>query len=410
MKKRVVITGMGVLSPIGNNVIDYWNGLKNGKNGIKNITLFDTELYDVKIAGEVDLSLEEYFKKKELNRLDRFTAFGIIAADQAIKQSNFLKNNIANNRVGVIVGSGIGGIGTFETQHKKLLKNPRFVSPFFIPSMISDILPGHISIKYNFTGINYSIASACSTGNHAIGDAFRMIQNGMADIIVTGGSEAAITPMSVAGFSNMKALTKNGDINSASRPFDVNRDGFVLGEGAGILILEDYECAMKRNAKILCEIIGYSATADGHHITTPHPNGNGATLAMETAITDAQISKQSIQYINAHGTSTPYNDKIETKAIKEVFKSHSNNLLVSSIKSMTGHLLGASGGIESIASILSIQHGYVTPTINYLEPDPECDLNYVPNTGIKINVDFVLSNSFGFGGHNAVLIFKNYTN
>ena len=410
MKKRVVITGMGVLSPIGNNVIEYWNGLKNGKNGIKNITLFDTELYDVKIAGEVDLSLEEYFEKKELNRLDRFTAFGIIAADQAIKQSNFLKNNIANNRVGVIVGSGIGGIGTFETQHKKLLKNPRFVSPFFIPSMISDILPGHISIKYNFTGINYSIASACSTGNHAIGDAFRMIQNGMADIIVTGGSEAAITPMSVAGFSNMKALTKNGDINSASRPFDVNRDGFVLGEGAGILILEDYECAKRRNAKILCEIIGYSATADGHHITTPHPNGNGATLAMETAITDAQISKQSIQYINAHGTSTPYNDKIETKAIKEVFKSHSNNLLVSSIKSMTGHLLGASGGIESIASILSIQHGYVTPTINYLEPDPECDLNYVPNTGIKINVDFVLSNSFGFGGHNAVLIFKNYTN
>ncbi len=406
MKKRVVITGMGVVSPIGNNLDDFWSNLKKGTNGIKPITLFDTNNYDVKIAGESSINLDEFFDKKELNKLDRFSAFAILAADQAIKQSNIENSKYKNDRIGVIVGSGIGGISTFEAQHKKLLKNPRFVSPFFIPGMISDIAAGHISMKYGFKGINYGVVSACATSNHAFGDAFKMIQSGLADAIISGGSEAAITEMSIAGFSNMKALTKNPDKNSASKPFDKSRDGFVMGEGAGILVLEDFEHAVNRNANILGEIVGYGATADAFHITSPDPEGKGAEKAILNAIEDAKIKTQQIQYVNAHGTSTPYNDKVETKVIKNIFKDEASKLFVSSTKSMTGHLLGAAGGIEAIATILTMNNQYIPPTINYTDYDPDCDLNYVPNKGIKQNVDYALSNSFGFGGHNSVLIFK----
>lgn len=405
-KKRVVITGMGIVSPIGNNINQFWNNLKEGYNGIDNISLFDTTKFDVKIAGEVDIDLNAYFDRKELNKLDRFSAFALIAADQAINQSNILNKNISNSRVGVIVGSGIGGIGTFESQHKKLLKNPRYVSPFFIPSMISDIAAGQISIKYGFKGINYSVSSACATSNHAFGDAFKMIQSDMADVIVSGGSEAAITEMSIAGFSNMKALSKNSDKNSASRPFDRNRDGFVMGEGAGILVLESYDHAKSRNAEILGEIVGYGATADAYHITSPDLNGKGGKMAMLNALSDANLDIDDIKYINAHGTSTPYNDKIESKAIKSVFKENSKKLYVTSTKSMTGHLLGAAGAIEAIASILSMKNSFIPPTINYQNKDIDCDLNYLPNKGKSIEFNYTLSNSFGFGGHNSVVIFK----
>ena len=404
--KRVVVTGMGVVSPIGNNLDHFWNNLKKGTNGINDISLFDTTNFDVKIAGESNIDLNSFFDRKELNKLDRFSAFALIAAEQAINQSNILHSKTSPSRIGVIVGSGIGGIGTFEVQHKKLLKNPRFVSPFFIPSMISDIAAGQISIKYGFKGINYSVASACATSNHAFGDAYKMIQSGMADVIVSGGSEAAITEMSIAGFSNMKALSKNPDKKSASRPFDKNRDGFVMGEGAGILVLESYDHAKTRDAKILGEIVGYGATADAYHITSPDLEGKGGEMAMLNAISDANLDLSDITYINAHGTSTPYNDKIESKAIKSVFKDHSSSIYVTSTKSMTGHLLGAAGAIEAIASILSMNNSFIPPTINYCVKDDECDLNYLPNKGKSVNFDYTLSNSFGFGGHNSVIIFR----
>ena len=405
-KNRVVITGMGVVSPIGNNLNEFWDNLKIGYNGIDDITLFDTEKFDVKIAGQSSIDLNHFFDRKELNKLDRFSSFALIAADQAIHQSELLKSNFSNDRIGVIVGSGIGGIGTFETQHKKLLKNPRFVSPFFIPAMISDIAAGQISIKYGFKGLNYSVASACATSNHAFGDAFKMIQSNLADVIVAGGSEAAITEMSIAGFSNMKALTKNSDKNSASRPFDKNRDGFVMGEGSGILVLESLEHAKNRNANIIGEIVGYGATADAYHITSPDHEGKGGERAILNAISDAKLNTDDIKYINAHGTSTPLNDKIETKAIKSVFKDKSKDLFINSTKSMTGHLLGAAGAIEAIATILSLNNNYIPPTINYKDLDPDCDLNYIPNKGLSQSIDYGLSNSFGFGGHNSVIIFK----
>ena len=405
-KKRVVITGMGIVSPIGNDLDEFWKNLKVGHNGIDQISSFDTTKFDVKIAGESNIDLVSFFDRKELNKLDRFTAFALVAAEQAITQSNINNKNSLSSRIGVIVGSGIGGIGTFESQHKKLLKNPRYVSPFFIPSMISDIAAGQISIKYGFKGINYSVASACATSNHAFGDAFKMIQSDMADVIVSGGSEAAITEMSIAGFSNMKALSKNPDKNSASRPFDKFRDGFVMGEGAGILVLESLDHAKSRDAEILGEIVGYGATADAYHITSPDLEGKGGEKAMINAITEANLNLDKIKYVNAHGTSTPYNDKIETKAIKNVFKENSKNLYVTSTKSMTGHLLGAAGAIEAIASILSMNNNYIPPTINYKNHDTECDLNYLPKNGKSVNFNYTLSNSFGFGGHNSVVIFK----
>tara|TARA_B100000579_G_scaffold438025_1_gene471041 strand:- start:6289 stop:7515 length:1227 start_codon:yes stop_codon:yes gene_type:complete len=407
LKNKVVITGYGVVSPIGDNIDTFTNSLKSGKNGINKISLFDTSDYSVKIAAESCLKLENYFEKKELNRLDRFTAFALIASEQAIKQANLLKQNKPND-IGVIVGSGIGGINTFEEQHKRLMRHPKRVSPYFIPSMISDIAAGQISIKYGFQGINYGIVSACATGSHAIGDAYRQIKYGDADIILSGGSEAPITPMSIAGFSNMKALTKNSDINSACRPFDLNRDGFVMGEGAGIIILESEKSALKRNAKILCEVVGYGATADAFHITSPIPDGLGASKAMEIALKENNIKTKNIDYINAHGTSTPFNDKNETKAIKNTFGDDAIKLNISSTKSLTGHLLGAAGAVEAISCVIAINNSFIPPTINYNTKDPDCDLNYTTNNALKKNIDYAMSNTFGFGGHNASLIFKKY--
>ena len=407
MNNRVVITGLGVVSPIGNNINDFWSALKDGVNGVNKITHFDTTDFNVKIAAEVKIDLENYFSSKELNKIDRFTAFSIIAADEAIRQSN-LNNLVDKAKVGVIVGSGIGGINTFEKQHKRLLKSPRKVSPYFIPTMISDIAAGHISIKHGYQGLNYSVVSACASGNHAIGDAFKMIKHGYAHAIIAGGTESAISPISIAGFSNMKALTKNSDINSACRPFDLNRDGFVMGEGSGMIVMEELNSAIKRNAKIYAEIVGYGATADAHHLTQPDPNGMGAYNSMKVALEHAKIEPSFIDYINAHGTSTKFNDKIETNSIKKLFGKHAYQLSISSTKSMTGHLLGAAGGIESIATIKSIEDSTIPPTINYNTPDIECDLDYTPNKSNKKNINFGLSNTFGFGGHNATLIFKKF--
>ena len=410
MSRRVVVTGTGILSPIGNSTQEFNNGLKNGVNGIAPITCFNTDEYSVHLAGEVKINLEDHFEKRELNRMDRFTAMALIASSEAVNQSNINDDRLDKNRIGVVIGSGIGGINTFEEQHKKLLNNPRRVSPFFIPSMISDIASGQVSIKYGFKGPNYCVVSACATASHAIGDSFRMIQYGDADIMITGGSDASITPMAVSGFANMKALTKNADPETASRPFDANRDGFVMGEGTGIIILEELEHAQKRGAEILGEIAGYGATADAHHLTSPAPDGDGAVRAMNRAMEDAKCQPENIDYINAHGTSTPFNDKIETTAIKTAFGKHARNLSVSSTKSMTGHLLGATGGIEAVASILSMKNNFLPPTIHYQTSDPDCDLNYVPNSAVEKEIQYSMSNTFGFGGHNAVLIFKSHTN
>tara|TARA_Y100000996_G_scaffold21061_1_gene15387 strand:- start:608 stop:1831 length:1224 start_codon:yes stop_codon:yes gene_type:complete len=405
LANKVVVTGIGAITPIGNNSIEFNKALKSGNNGINRISQFDTSDFNVHIAGEVKIDLKDYFSKKELNKLDRFTAFSIIAADEAIKQAN-ISEKLNFNRIGVIIGSGIGGIGTFENQHKKLLKHPKKVSPYFIPTMISDIAAGHISIKYGFKGINYGIVSACATGTHAIGNAYRQIKYGDADIMIAGGSEASITPISIAGFSNMRALSKNPDINYASRPFDLERDGFVMGEGAGVVVLENKDSAIKRNAKILGELVGYGATADAYHLTSPTPGGLGAIESMKIALKENNISPSEINYINAHGTSTPYNDKNETAAIKDVFKENAYKVNISSTKSMTGHLLGAAGAIETISCILSIKNSYIPPTINYSNPDPDCDLNYTPNKSIDTSIDYAMSNTFGFGGHNATIIVK----
>ena len=407
MNRRVVITGTGVLSPIGNSTQEFLDSLKCGRNGISKISLFDTSDFNVNIAGEVKINLDEHFDKHEQNRMDRFASMALIASNEAIIESSINKSKNLN-RIGVIIGSGIGGITTFEEQHLRLQKSPRRVSPFFIPSMISDIASGHVSIKYGFKGPNYCVVSACATATHAIGDAFRMIKYADADAIITGGSDASISPMAVAGFSNMKALSRNPNPKNASRPFDLDRDGFVIGEGAGILVLEELIHAKNRDTKILGEVVGYSATADAYHLTTPSPDGDGAKRAMTNAISDANCKITDIQYINAHGTSTPFNDKIETHAIKSTFGDHANNLFISSTTSMTGHLLGAAGGIEAIASLLSIQNNFVPPTINYNSHDPECDLHYVPNKLLKTNIDYAMSNTFGFGGHNASIIFKSY--
>tara|TARA_B100000131_G_scaffold280416_1_gene286295 strand:- start:129 stop:1364 length:1236 start_codon:yes stop_codon:yes gene_type:complete len=408
MSARVVITGMGVISPLGNSISHFWDSIKNGKNGIQKITQFDSSNYDVNIAGECNIDLNDYLDKKELNKIDRFTAFAIIAAQEAINDAELNNIDINRQKIGVIVGSGIGGMHTFENQHNRLLKSPRRVSPFFIPAMIPDIASGHIALKNDFKGINYSVVSACTSSTHSIGDAFRNIKHGYSDVIIAGGAEASITPMAIAGFSNMKALSKNPDPNTASRPFDLNRNGFVISEGAGILVLENLEHAVKRKAKIYGEIKGFGATADAYHITSPHPEAIGAIQSMKDALNEANLSCDEIQYINAHGTSTKYNDITETKAIKSVFKKHSVNVLISSTKSMIGHCLGASGGLEAIATILSINNSIIHPTINQSTPDPDCDLNYVPNKSVKREINNALSNSFGFGGHNGTLAIGKY--
>ena len=407
MSERVVVTGLGTINPLSDNVKDFWESLISLKNGIKEISHFDTSDFKTKLAAEIRVDLNNYFNKKELNKIDRFTSFALIASEQAINDAK-INNKLDKNRIGVILGSGIGGINTLEKQHSRLLKSPKRVSPYFVPSMISDIAPGHISIKHGFKGPNFSVVSACASSNHAIGMAFKSIKYNESDIIITGGSEAGITPLSIAGFMNMKALSTETDINNASIPFDLNRNGFVMGEGAGILVLESLTSALKRNAKIYAEISGYGSTADAFHLTSPAPNGTGAKEAMKIAINDAKVDIKDIDYINAHGTSTYYNDLHETQAIKSLFKDHAYNLSISSTKSYIGHLLGATGAVEAIATIQSINNSYVTATINYKTKDPGCDLDYTPNKGIKKTINHAISNNFGFGGHNASIVISKF--
>jgi len=414
MNRRVVVTGMGAVTPIGNSVSEFYDALKNGKNGIGPITQFDRTEYKCRIAGEVKGFIpEDRIEKKEIRRMDLFTQYALYAADMAIEDAGLKNNNdIDKERVGVIVGSGIGGILTFERQTSILNeKGPRKVSPFFIPMYIADISPGRIAIAHGFKGPNYAVTSACATANHAIGDSLRQIQYGSADIMVTGGSEATVSKMAVSGFMNMQALsTRNDEPEKASRPFDLERDGFIMAEGGGILILEELEHAKARGAHIYVEIGGLGNTGDAYHITAPAPGGEGAVRAINIALQDANVSPTDVDYINAHGTSTQFNDKNETAAIKTVFGKHAYKLSVSSTKSMTGHLLGAAGAVEAIACIFAINEGIVPPTINYETPDPECDLDYTPNKAVEKEVNIAISNTFGFGGHNSVLLFKKYVN
>ena len=411
MSRRVVVTGMGALTAIGNSVSEYWDGLLAGKSGGCPISYFDTEGYTTRIAAELKgFSTEGIIEHKDARKMDRYTQYAVAAAQEAMDDCGLDMEKMDPYQVGVIVGSGIGGIHTFEVEHEKLRsRGPRRVSPFFIPQMIADIAPGWISIRFGLKGPNYATVSACATSNHAIGDAFRTIKYGDADVMVTGGSEYAITPISIAGFSNMKAMTtRNDDPARASRPFDKERDGFLLGEGAGIVVLEELEHAKKRGAKIYGEIRGIGFTADAYHLTAPVPGHVGAVEAMKRCLKDGGLNAEDIDYVNAHGTSTPYNDLNETMAIKSVFGDHANQMNVSSTKSMTGHLLGAAGAIELIAGLLSMQHNIVPPTINYEVPDPECDLNYTPNTPQEREVNAVVSNTFGFGGHNACISIGKY--
>ena len=409
MAKRVVVTGIGVISPVGTGLEKFWDSLKNGKNGIGKITLFDPSELDAQIAGEVkDFDPLKYLGKKELKRMDKFTHFAVGSAKMALEDSNINVEEVDMNRFGVILGSGVGGIETFEKEARKMFeKGPSRVSPFFIPMMITNIGAGQISIATGAKGPNTTVVTACASSTHAIGDAFRVIQRGDADIMFAGGAEASITKLSIAGFCAMKALsTRNDDPKTASRPFDKNRDGFVMSEGSGMLILEDYDHAIKRNAKIYAEIVGYGYTADAYHITSPHPDGEGAARAMKMAIDDAGISVSDIDHINAHGTSTPLNDKYETMSIKSVFGEFANSISINSTKSMTGHMLGAAGSVEAIAVIMALKDGYIPPTINYSTPDEGLDLDYTPNVGKERNIKYGLSNSLGFGGHNGTVVFK----
>lgn len=411
MERRVVITGIGCITPVGTGKEEFWKSLIMGVSGIDYITKFDTEDFTTKIAAEVkDFNAEDYIDKREAKKMDRFTQFAVAAAQMAVNDGQLNIEKINAERFGVILGSGVGGIETLEEQSKKLFeKGPKRVSPFFIPMIISNMGSGQVSIALGAKGPNTTIVTACAASTNAIGEAFRTIQKGDADIMITGGAEASITPLSMAGFCSMKAMSTNNDNpKKASRPFDVNRDGFIMGEGAGILLMEELEHALDRGAIIYGEVIGYGTSSDAYHITAPAPDGEGSARAMSSALKDANIDYNSIDYINAHGTSTPYNDKFETAAIKTVFKDHAYKLAVSSTKSMTGHLLGAAGGIEAIACVMAIKEGMIPPTINYETPDPECDLDYVANMARKREVNYALSNSLGFGGHNATVIFKKY--
>lgn len=410
MKKRVVVTGIGAITPLGLNIDTTWSNLIKGQSGIDFLTHVDSSKYSVKVGAEVkDFNPEEFMDLKEARRMGKFTQFAVAASKMALNDSALEINESNEHRVGVWIGSGIGGLGEFEEQHIKFLdKGVRRVSPFIIPMLIPDLASGRVSIELGAKGINSCTVTACASGANSIGDAYKVIQRGEADVMITGGTEASITPMTIAGFQNMTALSTNPDPKTASRPFDKNRDGFVIGEGAGILILEELEHALSRGARIYGEIIGYGATGDAYHITTPAPNGEGGQRAMSLAISEGEITPEDIDYINAHGTSTTYNDQYETEAIKAVFGDHAYKLAVSSTKSMTGHLLGASGAIEAIFSLLAINHNIIPPTINYETIDTDLDLDYVPNEARESNVNIVLSNSFGFGGHNVSLIFKRY--
>jgi 3-oxoacyl-[acyl-carrier-protein] synthase II len=410
MKKRVVITGLGAVTPLGNNVESFWQGIQAGKNGIAGITAFDITGFKATLAAEAkDFIPEAYLDKKDAKRMDRYCQLALVAADEAYKDAGLDTAELDRERFGVIVGSGIGGLLTIEDQHTRLLeKGPGKVSPFFIPMSISNMAAGNIAIKLKAQGICTCIVTACATATHSIGESFRKIRNGEADLIVTGGAEAPITPLAVAGFSSMTALSSSSDPLRASIPFDKERSGFIMGEGAGILVLESLEHARQRKARIYGEVVGYGATCDAYHMTSPAPGGEGGARAMKAALDDAGIEPQEISYINAHGTSTPYNDKFETEAIKTIFGRAAYQIPVSSTKSMTGHLLGAAGAVEAIVCVKATEKDFVPPTIGYRVKDEDCDLDYVPHSGRKHRVNYALSNSLGFGGHNASLIIKKW--
>ena len=411
MERRVVVTGVGLVSPLGVGNQENWEGLLSGRSGIRTITHFDPTEFSSSIAGEVpDFDPLQFVSKKDVKKMDVFIQYAIAASEFALLDANLSTNGELGNDVGVFIASGIGGFSTIEREHRALLKGgPRKVSPFFIPASIINLAAGQVSIRFGAKGPNLATCTACAASAHAIGDAFQIIRRGGAQAMVAGGSEAAITPLGVGGFAAMRALsTRNDDPQRASRPFDRDRDGFIIGEGSGVVILEELEHAQTRGADIYCELVGYGMSADAHHMTAPAEDGAGAVRVMESAINDAGIVPSAIQYVNAHGTSTPYNDKIETLAIKKCFGQHARNLSISSTKSMTGHLLGAAGGLEAGISALAIRHQVLPPTINLENPDPDCDLDYVPNESRKLSVDYALSNSFGFGGTNASLVFKRY--
>jgi 3-oxoacyl-[acyl-carrier-protein] synthase II len=411
MSNRVVVTGLGVVSPVGNTVQSFWDSLIAGRSGIEKITLFDTTDYPCKIAGEVkSIDFTGIVDLKEVNRTDRFILFAIYAANEAIRDAGLNLASEDLTRIGTVIGSGIGGLKTLEKEHAKLLsRGPGRVSPFLIPIMIPDMAAGRVSISFGLKGPNYSVVSACASAGHAIGDSYLMLKAGMMDVAVTGGAEAAITPLSYAGFCSLKALsTRNENPQKASSPFDKKRDGFVMGEGSGIIVLETLEHALARKARIYCELLGYGATGDAFHITAPPPDGEGAQRAMAMALSSAGIEPAEVDYINAHGTSTDLNDKVETVAVKKVFGAGAAGVSISSTKSITGHLLGASGGVEFIATVKSVTDDIIHPTINLDDPDPECDLNYTPNTAVRRKVRCAMSNSFGFGGHNVSLIIRKY--
>lgn len=406
---RVVVTGLGAITSLGHDVDTFWSNLLAGKCGVERVTLFDPAPFACQIGAEVkNWQAEQHMDPKEARRNDRYTHFGFVAAKDAFKDSGLTMDKEDPDRVGVVIGSGIGGMLTYENQLRNLFdKGPRKVSPFTIPSLIGNMCSGLFAIEIGARGPNFGIVSACATGTHAIGEAMHMIKRGDADVMIAGGAEAAITPFAYASFCSMKAMsTRNEDPQHASRPFDLGRDGFIMGEGAGVLVLESYEHAKARGARIYCEIVGYAGTCDAFHITQPDPEGKGLSMAMKRAIQSAGLAPENIDYINAHGTSTPYNDKFETLAIKRIFGDAARKVPISSTKSMTGHLLGAAGGIESVISVKTIQTGEIAPTINLVEPDPECDLDYVPNQKRSANVKTVLSNNLGFGGQNAAIVFR----
>ncbi len=411
-RRRVVVTGMGAITPVGLSVSDYWEALLRGTSGVGPITHFDASKYETRFAAEVKgFDAMKHMDRKLAQRTDLFTQYALVAAEMALQDAQLDLQTIDRERAGVIVGSGIGGMWTYHRQQQSLFESggPRHISPFFIPMMIADIAPGRISMQYGLKGPNYATTSACATSAHAIGDAFILIQRGDADLMLTGGSEAAITPMGIGGFNAMKAMsTRNDAPQKASRPFDLHRDGFVMGEGAGILVLEVLEHALARGARVYAEVAGIGFTADAHHITEPAPGGEGAVRAMRAALRDAGLQPEDVQYINTHGTSTPVGDRQETAAIKTVFGEHARRLAVNSTKSMIGHLLGAAGAVESIATVLSIVHGKVHPTINLETPDPECDLDYVPDGPREMDIRAAITNAFGFGGHNASILFRKF--
>ena len=410
MDRRVVITGLGAITPIGNNVEEFWKGIKTSKCGIAEITEFDTENFKVKLAGEVkNYNPEEYFDRRSCNRLDKFSQFAIIASKEAMKDSGITPENTDMTRAGVIVSSGIGGLGTIEKENKNFIeKGPDRVSPMYIPMSICNMAAGNVAIELGAKGESVSMVTACAGGTHSIGEAYRMIKHGYEDVIFAGGTEASITPTGIAGFTNIKALSQETNPNRASIPFDKERNGFVMGEGAGVLVLEELEHAKARNAKIYAEIVGYGATSDAYHITSPSPDGEGAARAMKRAMECSNIKPEDITYINAHGTSTHLNDAGETAAIKLAFGDASKKVMVSSTKGNTGHLLGAAGGVEAVVCVKAVEDNFVPPTINYQVPDEECDLDIVPNEGRNTNVEYAMSNSLGFGGHNSSIIFKKY--